>query len=121
VADRIEERFVQPMTIDRMRAFVAPAMSDAEAGRESVAFESLHAEADRLTQSPVGVGLDLPAWLEALEEEVEKVGKRNMVSEIDPQDLMTVGVTPLSLDELKTQLVLAQTQGRRLPHFRGKS
>ncbi|MEM6365624.1 MAG: hypothetical protein AAF745_14440, partial [Planctomycetota bacterium] len=27
VADRIEERFVQPMTIDRMRAYVAPAMA----------------------------------------------------------------------------------------------
>ncbi|MEM6980475.1 MAG: hypothetical protein AAF539_12500, partial [Planctomycetota bacterium] len=120
VADRIEERFVQPMTIDRMRAYVAPAMADAEANRESESFSKLHEETERLTQNPVGIGLDLPSWLESLEDEVEKVGKRNMISEIDAQELMTIAVTPLTLDDLRTQLTLAQTQGRRLPHFRSK-
>ncbi|SMP51480.1 hypothetical protein SAMN06265222_103281 [Neorhodopirellula lusitana] len=120
VADRLEERFVQPMTIDRMRAFVRPAMADAEANRESAAFEQLEAEASELSKRPVGVGLDLPPWLSALDEEVEKIGKRNLVSEIDLQDLITIPVTPLSLDELRTQLTTASTQGRRLPHMRKK-
>jgi len=122
VADRLEERFVQPMTIDRMRAFIAPAMADAEANREhSIAFEMLEHEAKKLSRTPVGVGLDLPPWLSALDEEVEKIGKRNLASEIDLQDLITIPVSPLSLDELQSQLVTAATQGRRLPHMRRKS
>ncbi len=48
VADRILERFIQPMTIDRMRAMVEPATLDAEANRESVSFELLEREADEL-------------------------------------------------------------------------
>ena len=41
IADRIMERFVQPMTIDRMRALVEPATRDAELNRPSPAFELL--------------------------------------------------------------------------------
>ena len=85
VADRILERFVQPMTIDRMRALVGPAMRDAEANRESNSFELLEQEAELLTRHPTGVGLDVPAWLDALEEEVEELAKRRSSSEIDPQ------------------------------------
>ncbi|TWT67192.1 hypothetical protein [Allorhodopirellula solitaria] len=122
VADRLEERFVQPMTIDRMRALIAPAMADAEANQEhSPAFEQLESEANLLSRTPVGVGLDLPPWLSALDQEVEKIGKRNLVSEIDLQDLITIPVSPLSLDELRSQLTIAASQGRRLPHMRGKS
>ncbi|MCM2374145.1 hypothetical protein [Aporhodopirellula aestuarii] len=122
VADRLEERFVQPMTIDRMRAFIAPAMADAEANRDhSMAFEMLEHEATLLSRTPVGVGLDLPPWLSALDKEVEKIGKRNLASEIDLQDLITIPVSPLTLDELRTQLATASTQGRRLPHMRRKS
>lgn len=122
VADRVEERFVQPMTIDRMRALIAPAMADAERNREhSSAFEQLELEAHQLSKNPVGVGLDLPPWLSELDKEVEKIAKRNLVSEIDLQDLITIPVSPLSLDELRSQLSIAATQGRRLPHMRGKS
>ena len=122
IADRLEERFVQPMTIDRMRALIAPAMADAEANQEhSSAFEELEFEANQLTRTPVGVGLDLPPWLSELDKEVEKIGKRNLASEIDLQDLITIPVSPLTLDELRSQLAIAASQGRRLPHMRGKS
>ena len=118
VADRIEERFIQPMTIDRIRALVGPAMRAAEAGEKSNAFELLEQEANLLTQNPTGVGLDVPAWIEALEEEVEQLGKRRIGSEIDPQLLMTIPITPLSMKELSEQLDIAKTHGRRLPHMK---
>lgn len=118
VADRILERFVQPMTIDRMRAWIGPAMRDAEANRESHSFELLEQEAELLTRQPTGVGLDVPAWLDALEEEVEELAKRRTSSEIDPQSLMTIAIVPLSVDDLSEQLARARRQGRRLPHMK---
>jgi hypothetical protein len=117
VADRILERFVQPMTIDRMRALVGPAMRDAEANQESGSFYLLEQEAELLTRHPTGVGLDVPAWLDALEEEVEQLAKRRTSSEIDAQTLMTISIVPLSPDELDDQLTQARNQGRRLPHM----
>ncbi|WP_182867100.1 hypothetical protein [Stieleria mannarensis] len=120
VADRILERFVQPMTIARMRALVKPAMRDAEAGRESPRFELLEEESELLSRTPTGAGLDVPAWLAALEEEVEQLAKRSASSEIDPESLMTIPIVPLAVDDLNAQLDVAQSQGRRLPHMRSK-
>ncbi len=118
VADRITERFVQPMTIDRMRALVGPAMHDAELGQPSRAFELLEKETETLTRHPTGVGLDVPAWLSSLEEEVEQLAKRKASSEIDPQTLMTIAIIPVTIDQLNEQLGAAKNQGRRLPHVK---
>jgi hypothetical protein len=118
VADRILERFVQPMTIDRMRALVGPAMRDAEANRDSHAFFLLEEESELLTRHPTGVGLDVPAWIDSLEEEVEQLAKRRASSEIDPQALMTIAIVPLGVDDLGDQLAKARSQGRRLPHMK---
>jgi hypothetical protein len=106
------------MTIDRMRALVGPAMRDAETNRASHAFELLEQEAELLTRHPTGVGLDVPAWLDALEEEVDELAKRRSSSEIDPHSLMTIAIVPLSVDELREQLTQARRQGRRLPHMK---
>ena len=114
VADRILERFIQPMTITRMRALVKPAMLDAEAGRASRRFELLEEEAELLARTPTGAGLDIPAWLTALEDEVEQLAKRNASSEIDPESLVTIPIVPLSVDRLSHEIEIAQSQGRRL-------
>ncbi|MEO1618094.1 MAG: hypothetical protein AAFV88_19730, partial [Planctomycetota bacterium] len=118
VADRILERFVQPMTIARMKSLVKPAMNDAESSRESRAFDVLEGESELLAKTPSGAGLDVPAWLTALEEEVERLAKHSSSSEIDPETLMTIPIDALSHEELNEQLELAQSQGRRLPHLR---
>jgi hypothetical protein len=73
VADRLAERFVRPLTIDRIRALVEPAIEEGCAGGESPKFEMLKHDTELLTREPTGVGLDVPAWLVALEEEVEDV------------------------------------------------
>ncbi|QDT03367.1 hypothetical protein K227x_17490 [Rubripirellula lacrimiformis] len=118
VADRINERFIQPMTIDRMRALIGPAMRDAESGVASHAFELLEQESELLTRHPTGAGLDVPAWLDSLEEEVEQLAKRKASSEIDPQSLMTIAIVPLTPEQLSDQLNTAKNQGRRLPHMK---
>ncbi|MGV3485636.1 MAG: hypothetical protein ACO1RT_14565 [Planctomycetaceae bacterium] len=121
IADRILERFVQPMTIDRMRALVEPATLDAEANRESPSFELLQREAELLTRHPTGVGIDMPAWLAALEEEVEMVAKRRGGNDVDVMALVTIPIRTLSRDDLSQQLASARRQGRRLPYSGGPS
>ncbi len=74
VADRLGERFIRPMAIDRIRALVGPAMQECRRRRKKCSsFELLQQETDLLTREPSGVGLDVPAWLVALEEEVAEI------------------------------------------------
>ena len=74
VADRLRERFTRPMTVDRMRALVGPAVREfRQTGSASDLFELLIEECKLMMEQPTGVGLDVPQWLTALEDEVESV------------------------------------------------
>jgi hypothetical protein len=74
IRDRLEERFVQPLAIDRLCALVEPAMREAAAPPEnSGAFAKLQAQLPALTQTPIGIGLDPPDWLQRLDEEIADV------------------------------------------------
>jgi hypothetical protein len=89
VADRIAERFVKPMVIDRMRALVEPAIRSAGAKDDARHFELLEQECEALTREPTGVGLDTPSWLAALEEEVE-LARRPWHERLDERGLEDV-------------------------------
>jgi hypothetical protein len=92
VAERLGERFTRPLAIDRVRALVAPAIGAAERVEQDPktgapcsklpspcsktrpdAFAILKQEIADLALEPAGAGLDLPDWLEALEDEVSHV------------------------------------------------
>ena len=73
IADSLGERFVRPLAIDRLRALVRPAMDELHGGRNPVSFGRLEEEISQFTEEPTGVGFDVPAWLEALEQEVEDI------------------------------------------------
>jgi hypothetical protein len=73
IADRIGERFVRPLVIDRIRALVAPAVAEASRSGPHPTFRLLKYETKFLTREPSGVGFDVPAWLVALDEEVQRV------------------------------------------------
>jgi hypothetical protein len=104
VADRLAERFVRPLAIDRVKALVKPAVEQAREGGESAAFTQLEAEAGELADEPTGAGLDLPDWLVALEEEVDRVTSRHRSSD-SPGDLSDrLGRVRLSWHEFQDQL-----------------
>ena len=73
VAERLGERFVQPLMIERIRALVEPAMAQWNDEEQSDAFRLLEEEVAQFTSEPSGVGFETPAWLEALELEVDGV------------------------------------------------
>ncbi len=72
IADRLGERFVRPLVIDRVRSLVEPAAEEAHRGESSTAFALLEDEAGQLADEPSGAGLDVPDWLETLAKEVER-------------------------------------------------
>jgi hypothetical protein len=72
IADRLSERFVRPLAVDRLRALIQPALEDLRSDVSHTAFSLLEQELHEFTDHPTGSGLDVPSWLAALEEEVRQ-------------------------------------------------
>ena len=70
IAERLGERFVRPLEIDRLCALVRPAVEEIRGGGEPQSFRQLEEHIARFTQEPAGAGFELPGWLQALEEEM---------------------------------------------------
>ena len=109
VADRLAERFTRPLTIDRVRALIKPAMDEVRkrphaSDAPGEAFELLEQETEELTQEPTGVGLDVPVWLLSLEQEVDN--QRRAAAYLDrPDDSHPpIAQTRLTLEEVQRQL-----------------
>lgn len=116
VADRLNERFVKPMTIDRMRALIRPAMRQLRASdrEESRAFDLLVQEAHLMMREPTGVGLEVPAWLVMLEEEVDRVLHNHRTAPQVQRLEKAVPMISITRDELLAQFNQAMTQNRSL-------
>jgi hypothetical protein len=104
VADRLAERFVRPLAIDRIRALVGPAIEEARSGGEAPKFDLLRHDTQYLTREPTGVGLDVPAWLVALEEEVEDTLRANHDCWQDHDLASMIPPVLLSFEEARQQL-----------------
>jgi hypothetical protein len=117
VTDRLAERFIRPLTIDRVRALIKPAMEEVRQRSATSdfiggAFALLEQETEELTQEPTGVGLDVPLWLLSLEQEVEQ--QRRAGSYLDRADDFRL---PLEQAELSLEDVQRQLTGWELhPH-----
>ena len=86
VAQRLGERFVRPLDIDRLCALVRPAVEELRAGQMPVSFTFLEEEIAQFTEEPGGVGFEVPSWLEALEEEVSRLSSPGLDDEGEPLD-----------------------------------
>jgi hypothetical protein len=72
IAGRLAERFVRPLEIDRLCALVRPAIEQLREGQPPVSVGQLEEQIARFTREPPGAGFELPGWLEALEQEVDR-------------------------------------------------
>ncbi|HMP05560.1 MAG TPA: hypothetical protein PJ982_04350 [Lacipirellulaceae bacterium] len=103
VSDRLNERFVRPLVIDRLRALVEPSMNGRPPVRDA-AFAALETEIGELAGEPHGSGLDVPDWLSALGDEVTTARSRmNHVSSADRLS-RRIGQVRLSWSEILEQL-----------------
>jgi hypothetical protein len=79
ISDRLEERFVKPLAVNRMRALLPRAWQDARRGLiPSRAFAALQAEIDDYLTTTNGSGIDVPGWLRTLEREVARLVARTL-------------------------------------------
>ena len=69
---KLEGRFIHPLQIGRLRSLVQPAMSNPESRSSKRVFEKLQQETQAFMKATPGVGIDLPEWLAALENEVQQ-------------------------------------------------
>jgi hypothetical protein len=106
VSDRLQERFVKPLALDRLCALIEPALREA---RESAAtagepgvFARLRQELESFMATPTGVGLDVPHWLRRLEAEVQRVRAAQKVELAE--SFFRVPRRPLTFEELQRQL-----------------
>jgi hypothetical protein len=104
VTDRLQERFVRPLILDRLCALIEPAMEESGRPGEARWFRELERAIVEQTAHPTGVGLDVPPWLQRVEAEVHRVqAKRSAINTLAEQQLR-VPRRPLSLEELEQQV-----------------
>jgi hypothetical protein len=118
VADRLRERFTRPMTVDRMRALVGPAIRQYRIqGSASPLFELLIDECKLMMEQPTGVGLDVPQWLSALESEVDLVMEGQRGYSMQPRYDGVVDFRTIPIEQVTDQLQAASKfmQGLNLP------
>jgi len=117
VRDRLHERFVRPLVLDRIVALIEPAMNealvpasrgvpgrggaaDSDALASTDSFQRLLAELREYSETPTGSGLDLPHWLRVLHDKVDHVRQSRLTGRPARQSLV---ITPVSYLDLRKQ------------------
>jgi len=105
VANHLEERFVKPLSVNHMLARIRPACEDAEAGsKPSLAFDALEIAVENYLKTTSGSGIEIPAWLRTLEEELNRVLELGETTPPDSEPQLHLPIPPLSLKEVRHQL-----------------
>ncbi|HLJ11255.1 MAG TPA: hypothetical protein VKU82_08700, partial [Planctomycetaceae bacterium] len=104
ISDRLAERFVKPLALDRILALVKPAMRDARAGADSEAFRRLNRESEEYLSTTLGSALELQPWLQALEEEVQQAEAETAAPSDQDSDDAQAARLSIDLETLQQQL-----------------
>jgi len=113
MADRLGERFVRPLALDRLCALIEPAMEEAREAGPRPAFERLRAELRAYTATPTGVGLDVPPWLRQVGAEVQRVrAERTTLAEL-AEDVFQMPERLLTFEEVRRQFADEETPDER--------
>jgi hypothetical protein len=104
VSDRLGERFVKPLALDRLAALIEPAMNEARREGPRPTIARLLSELPAYTATPSGVGLDVPYWLRRLEMEVRRVQATQTTIAVLAESFFRVPRQPLPYEELQRQL-----------------
>jgi hypothetical protein len=74
IEDRISERFVRPLRLNRLLALLKPCIEQAAKGNtQSDAFQAFQSLVEEFVQTAPGAGIHVPDWLEKVEDEVARL------------------------------------------------
>ncbi len=107
IGDRLAERFVRPLAVDRLRALVGPAIREEREGREAAdsrAFRQLREQIAPFAENLSGAGFEVPGWLEALEDEVDRVRENQDTDDRLPDALLSIPTQRLSWEAAVRQV-----------------
>lgn len=104
VADRLSERFVRTLQVDRLRGLVGPAMEQKRQGRSRDAFERLQRELAPFLSESTGAGFEMPEWLETLVEQVDQAGRPKVAESFVEALFGRLPQAQLSLNNIQEQL-----------------
>ncbi len=101
ISDRLKERFIKPLAVNRMLALVEPAMQHTPAAAEK--FERLRQEVVSYMQDQTGSAVDVPQWLQDIEREVSRLEAPS--DYIKPPELeLRLPVRHVNEEEVRAQL-----------------
>jgi hypothetical protein len=104
VADLVQERFIKPLALDRLCALIEPAMLEAGEPESQKAFSRLQRDLQPFTESPAGVGLDVPYWLRRLGQEVHEVRASQTALGVLAEGLLQVPQIALTPEQVRSQI-----------------
>lgn len=107
VADHLNERFVKPLAVNRMLAYVRSAIRLSAAGQKDEAreaFELLRAEIRSYMEDRQGSGIEVPDWLQDLHDEADLADSRVMTSNEQSMQPDKASSAVLSREAISAQL-----------------
>lgn len=104
ITDRLSEKFVKPLALDRILALVRPAMEEARGTAPGESFPKLEAETENYLSTTSGSALEVQPWLQSLAEEVQLVESELVFPQDAAVQYDLPPVVPVSLESLRQQL-----------------
>jgi len=106
ISDRLNERFVKPLAVNRMLALVQPSVRTASSGPEAdEAFNRLREEIAAYMVDMAGSAVDVPQWLQDIEREVNRLEAPS--DYIRPPELeVRLPAVPVTEEEVRNQLTV---------------
>jgi hypothetical protein len=104
IGDRIRERFVQPLALDRVCALIEPAYDAARSGRMQAVPAELEEGLEPYLAAPTGSGLDVPEWVRRLEGELHRAQLRRTAIANLAENMLQVPRLVLTPDQLRQQI-----------------
>ena len=104
IADRLGERFVRPLDIDRLRALVAPALDRSDDTKPAEAFAQLEEEITPFIEEAMGAGFEVPGWLDALQQEIDQAQLGMEQDEMNLDLLVDLPQVRLSASEVQAEV-----------------
>lgn len=73
IHERLSERFVRPLQIDRMCGLIPESIREAKRGEDAEVFRRLEKQVEFFVERQSGIGFETPEWLNVLQDEVADV------------------------------------------------